>query len=254
MSDPTDEGPDGTPEGPLSDTFPEFVRYARNRRKKGPRQAPPRPFAGNGVRSPATVRQAALAAGTVVAFFLVLAAERAFFGSGPARTEGPAAKGRVSAWIDLPRPARMGEVPDGWGRAKLGMRLQDVPSAQRVPYTGGDLFADVVFTPDPARPDNWFGLSFYHERLYRIAVRYGEDSQIPTMTYLGPAGIAYGKARGYEYPTSSARHVVTIFQSETRALKLDSAKVGDALNLAEIVLVDLEQGAARELARARGQR
>ncbi len=139
------------------------------------------------------------------------------------------------------------------GAAKLGMRLQDVPAAQRVPYSG-DTFADEVFTPDPAKPEAWFGLSFFHERLYRVAVRYGEDSTIPTTNLLGAATIAYGRARGYEYPTLTARHVVSIFQSETRALKIDSVKTDETLTVCEVVLVDLEQGAARELARARGGR
>lgn len=243
MSEPTDEGPS---DGPLSDTFPEFVRYARNRRKKGPRQAPP-----GRTHPETTVRQAAFAAGTVVSFFVLIVLGRWLIGPAGGPPQEVVTRGRVSGWIDLPRPPKMGEAPDGWGALKLGIRKQDVPG-KLVPYAGNDQFADAVYTPDPAHPEVWMGLSFHKERLYRIAVRYGEDSQIAALTYLGPAGIAYGKARGYEYPTVSARHVVTIYQTETRALKLDCAKVGEALNLSEVVLVDLEQGAARELARARG--
>lgn len=247
MSDPTDEGP--SEPGPLSDTFPEFVRYARNRRKKGPRQAPATP--PGRVLSETTVRQAAFAAGTVVSFFLLLAVFRWVVGPASGPQPEIVTKGRVSGWIDLPRPPRMGEAPDGWGALKLGIRKQDVPG-KLLPYSGNDQFADAVYTPDPAHPDVWMGLSFHQERLYRIAVRYGEDSQYHAQTYIAAAGVAYGKARGYEYPTVSARHVVTIYQSETRALKIDCAKAGEALNISEVVLVDLEQGAARELARARG--
>lgn len=249
MTDPTDEGPEAPPPGPLSDTFGEFVQYARNRRKKGPRQAPaPPPRAV----PQTTVRQAAFAAATVVSFFLVLLIARVVIGPSGKPAVERVTKGRVSDWIDLPRPAKMGEVPDGWGPAKLGMRLQDLPAARRVAYAGGDTFADFVYTPDPAKPDSWFGVSFYKERLYRVAVRYGESSTIPTTNLLGAAAVAYGRARSYEYPTTTARHVVSIFQSETRALKIDSVKTDEALNVCDVVLVDLEQGAARELARARG--
>lgn len=252
MSESDDEGPGGDkPQGPLGDTFGEFVTYARNRRKKGPRQAPPaRP---GRQRSETTVRQAKFAAVTVVCFFVIFLVVRALVGPAAGPAAGPGTRVRVSTWIDLPRPSKMGEVPDGWGKLKLGMRLQDLPATQRAPHAGGDMFADMTFVPDPAQPDAWFGLSFYKERLYRVAVRYGETSKLEAGPYLELAGIAYGRHRGYEYPTQSARHVVTIFQTETRALKFDSVKTPEEISLSEVVLVDLEQGAARELARARGK-
>lgn len=252
MTDSGDERPGGQkPPGPLGDTFPEFIRYARNRKKKGPRQAPaPRPGPR---RSKTTASQAAFAAATVVCFFVIFLAVRALIpAAGP--VAGRSGKVRISEWIDLPRPNKMGEVPDNWGTLKFGTRLQDLPENSRAPYTGSDWFADVIYTPDRANPDAWLGLSFHKDRLYRIAVRYGGASGLPTGHYLGIATIAYGRHRGYEYPTLTARHVVTIFQTETRALKFDSVKTTDELNLCEVVLVDLEQAAVRELARARGGR
>ena len=257
MTDDTDD-PEQRPTGPLGDTFPEFIRYARNRQKKGPRQVPrttppgqsPGGKAPPPQRSPATVRQALIASGAVACFFLVWLGYRWLAPTTHVPT-GESVHVKASEWIDLPRPAKMGEVPDSWGALHLGMRVVDLDRSRATAYLERDRWADFVYRPDPKRSDAFFGLSFFHERLYRIAVRYGEDSPFAAGLTLGTAGVAYGPHRGYEYASVGHAHVMTIFQTETRALKLDVVKAEESAALSEVVLVDLEAGAARELSRAR---
>ena len=253
MSEADGQGPGDRPPGPLSETFPEFVKYARNRQKT--RSTRPLAHGPPPPRKETTLRQALLAGGAVVFVFLLwvgwhelelLRAKRELPG------EAGGAKFTPSAWVDLPRPAKIGEVPEAWGGVHLGERAADVDPARTKAYAGKDHWADVLYTP-PAKPGVYFGLSYHHERLYRIAVRYGESSTHWLGFYLMPAAAAYGSQRGYEY-AAARPHVVTIFQTESRALRLDSVKLEEGAALSEVVLVDLEAGAARELERARGTR
>ena len=248
MSEGHDEGPGGSPPpGPLSDTFPEFVRYARNRqRTRATRQLAPQ-------APPPTARPALTPLAAVVLFFTLVIGWRVWSTAAPHEpAPGEKAKITPSAWMDLPRPAKMGEVPDAWGGLHLGMREADIDRARLEKYTAADRWADAVYRPVRAKAGAFLGLSFHHERLYRIAVRYGDDSRFSSGFYLGPATVAYGPHRGYEYPTLSNAHAVTIFQTESRALKLDSVKNPGGAVLDEVSLTDMEAGAARALERARG--
>ena len=252
MTDSNDEGPGDKKSGPLRETFPEFIRYARDRQKKSQRQTPPPPPRPR-ARSPATVRQALKASAAVVSFLIVWVALRALTGPWGHKPTLATVKVHTSVWIDLPRPPKFGEVPDGWGALRLGMKMTEVPEGKRAAYTSPDHWADSIYTPDPAKADAFLGLSFYNDRLYKLGLRLGEDSPYPAGLFLVPAGVAYGHHRGYEYPTIAHPHVVTIFQTGTLALKLDCVKRDEDTFLSEVTLVDLEAGAARELARARGR-
>lgn len=249
------DGPERPAPGKLSETFPEFIRYARQRQKKAkaPATAPAPP--PSPPRQEITVRQAVLASGTVILLFALVFLWRS--GTGTRKKEVPPwvvkAKAKASAWIDLPRPQTMGAVPDAWAGLRLGMPLGAVDETRRSPYKEQDRWADWIYHPDSSRPDAFFGLSFHKGQLYKIAVRFGEDSSITAGQFLSAGRVAYGAPRGYEYLTPGQNHAVTIFQTDSRALKLDSVKAPEDVYLCEVVLVDLDVGAARELARARGK-
>jgi hypothetical protein len=158
---------------------------------------------------------------------------------------------RGSRWIDLPRPATMGQVPEAWGSLRIGMKRNEIDAAHLIPHPGTDRWADAVYAPDPARPQTYLGLAFYRDQLYRISLLLGEDSGVPAAMYVSAGQAAYGPARGYEYMTPGRSHAVTIFQTESRALKLDSVKLAAETLLYEVTLVDLDRGAARELEQMR---
>ena len=149
-----------------------------------------------------------------------------------------------------------GQVPDSWGSLRLGMRLAQINPFQVVEYTGPDRWADQIYTPEQGKPETFLGLSFYQDRLYKISLRLGTESTIGAGQFIGMGPVAYGPARGYEYVLGEAVHVVTVFQTESRALKLDTIR-GDPKEegmLYEVVLVGLDVGAAREADRARRAR
>lgn len=255
MTDGPDRANDGPgPTRPGSDTFPEFLKYARNRQQKSARAPVPPPSPP----PPKITAVPALAAVlTVIALCGIVLWSRDPAPK-PAKTGGVAsgkpAKARASAWIDLPRPHTMGQVPDEWGALKLGMPLERVDPARRTAYAEADKWADWLYRPDPANAEKVLGLSFHKGKLYKIAVRFGEDSTIPAGDFLANCQVAYGESRGYEYLTPGHNHAVTIFQTESRAIRLDSVKAPELIALAEAVLLDLEVATERELARARGEK
>lgn len=251
MTDGTNEGPGA--KRPGSDTFPEFVKYARNRQQKSARApAPPPPPPPKITVLPALAAVLCLIALCGIVLWSRDPQQKPAPDGGDGGTRPP--RVTASAWIDLPRPHTMGQVPDEWGALKLGMPLDRVDAARRTAYAQADKWADWLYRPDPANGQKVLGLSFHKGKLYKIAVRFGEDSTIPAGDFLANCQVAYGESRGYEYLTPGHNHAVTIFQTESRAIRLDSVKGPELIALAEAVLLDLEVATERELARARGEK
>jgi hypothetical protein len=165
-------------------------------------------------------------------------------------------KHRSSNWINLPKPVIMGHVPDTWNALKLGMQKEDLDLKHLFSYDEDDQWADAVFVPDLSHSDAFFGLSFYQNRLYKIAVRIGEESSIPASSYAATGPVAYGQARSYDYLLSGSSHTVLVFQPAdgSRVLKLDAVRRKDDLFLIEVVLMDRDVAAARESAKTHRSR
>lgn len=249
MTDGDKEGSDRPGAGgPLSDTFPEFVKYARNRQKKT--RATPAP---NPPPSKITASTVLAAAGAVIVVFAI-GAVALFSRPGDPTPSGPSPKAiRASAELNLPKPGQPGQVPDTWAGIALGEPLDKLDPRRLRPYSGNDSWADYTFTPDLARPDAFLGLAVHKNRVYKISMRLGEASTVLAGPYIASAQMAYGTPLGYEYLTPGHSHAVTIFQTKERALRLDSVK-GEEITLFEVVLIDMEAATERELARARGQK
>jgi hypothetical protein len=245
-----------TPTSPeLGNTYSEFISYAAKRRTKVSRaRQPSAPVAPKVVSWQWDHRQL-IVVGVALAFFLGVILLVFGIGSGVGKSLPPEwvqlHKQRLSAWMNLPKPQQLGQVPDTWIELKLGTKRGEISMDRLVKYDSPAGWADVAFVPDLSKPEAFFGLSFHQDRLYKIAVRLGEDSMVATAPYAASGTVAYGPPRGYEYLTAGGTHIVTIFQTGSRALKLDSVRRNEELYLCEVTLVDLEVGTARELERAR---
>ncbi|MBI4860449.1 MAG: hypothetical protein HY815_09330 [Candidatus Riflebacteria bacterium] len=250
MNENDDEGPGqsarSSPPAPLGDTFPEFIDYARKRRRLGPRQAA---MPEGATARPITPRQLGVASGAVLFIIGIVLLVRLADPSTRTRQVPSWVKShkqKLSALTKLPKPQTIGQVPEAWGVVRLGMRKEELEPARLVSYQAPDAWADLAYVPDPDQPDAFFGLSFYQGRIYKISLRIGEDSTVVAAPFVAEGAVAYGAHSGYEYLTPGHTHVVTIFQTQSRALKIDAVKHPEGLYLSEVILVDLDQGALRE--------
>lgn len=233
------------------------MTYASKRRKQGPRQVPtPPPMRVPQLPqepSAALTARMGLLAGLAVFLFvgglgLYLSLPRT-----PAPKNEPSwvrqHRGVVSAFIGLPRPTRPAEVPAQWVGLTLGMARSQLAVDRLSELPARDIWADVTYRPDLARPDVVLGLSFHKDRLCKVVLNLGEDSMERADSLVTQAHSAYGQPRSYEYLTGTGTHVVAVFQSQERMLKLDGLKTPTGVRLTQVILMDATATTARELVR-----